>query len=384
MKSWLKGGGLVTHRCNFKCGHCVYACSSASNSRYVEQNQIDEFLKFKEIFNFEFCLTGGEATLDLQACIQIIRKAYAEGCYVGMVTNSSWAEDDATTEKVIDRLHEAGLRELALSFDGYHSENDPELFGKVQRVIQVALRKGIKVAVRHCDTDGDNLQTLIQATKLALETGKLAERVPWSDIAPFGHAKKMFKNIEVSLDQISDNICSNVQSPALNTDGTVLGCCGPAFWAKKSSALKYQIDELGEKLSDPVLNGILGYGPKKLTEMLPENLQERVMAKVRYPNPCSLCVALCNDQEVVDFLRTELEKDRDLELQVAQQQISSGAVKTDTLEKIGKGFIWNRFEDGEVIAISQDDEAWILDPQEASNWTNGVDPTGDLREIRLL
>jgi hypothetical protein len=95
---------LITRKCNFYCGHCMYDCSPFEDSKYMPNDilkkvkqQVD-FLKelgIKPVIN----IIGGEPTLDLDKFEYIFNLIQTWNVNVTVSTNGWWLKSEETTDR---------------------------------------------------------------------------------------------------------------------------------------------------------------------------------------------------------------------------------------------------------------------------------------------
>ncbi|NHJ33108.1 MAG: 4Fe-4S cluster-binding domain-containing protein [Asgard group archaeon] len=119
---------LLTFKCTAKCLHC---CNNAGPELSGVMNYKDavgylhDLTATQEIQNI--VIHGGEPTLYINLLGKIIGKAKDyEIPKRGIITNCYWAHDLKFAKKRLEKLQEAGLNQLILSADYFHSQFVPQ------------------------------------------------------------------------------------------------------------------------------------------------------------------------------------------------------------------------------------------------------------------
>ncbi len=125
----LRSGGIfLTYHCTSECRHCLYNCSPRRPDDWMTLEMAGRVFSAlaKEPQLGPLHISGGEACMRLDLLEDVIRLALASGVQVSYVqTNGFWCADPAATRQVLERLKEAGLRELYVSVSMFHNEQIP-------------------------------------------------------------------------------------------------------------------------------------------------------------------------------------------------------------------------------------------------------------------
>jgi MoaA/NifB/PqqE/SkfB family radical SAM enzyme len=130
--------------CNRECDHCfVYSSPYARGTFTLSQirNALNESEKIGSIEWIYF--EGGEAFLFYPLMLEGIKLAVERGFKTGIVTNSYWATSEEDAELWLKPLSNLGIKDLSLSDDSFHFEEDKE--NPAKTALSVANRLGIPV-----------------------------------------------------------------------------------------------------------------------------------------------------------------------------------------------------------------------------------------------
>lgn len=133
----LGSGGLITnYYCTSRCGHCLYACSSQWERRYIDEPTVRaNFKRIAELGCNSVHVGGGEPFLDIDGLRMVLRTAAAMRMNIEYVeTNSSWYRDADSAREVLESLRALGLTTVLVSISPFHNEYIP--FRKVKGVIE--------------------------------------------------------------------------------------------------------------------------------------------------------------------------------------------------------------------------------------------------------
>ena len=125
----LSSGGLIlSYQCSNQCRHCLYACAP-DLSEWISETDVDLILT--EISRYNQYLTGlhfagGEPFINPDLLEYAIRKAVQLRLPIDYVeTNGFWCREPVKTQKILERLKQAGLRRILVSCSPFHQEFIP-------------------------------------------------------------------------------------------------------------------------------------------------------------------------------------------------------------------------------------------------------------------
>lgn len=137
------GGILLSYKCNSRCRHCLYGCSS----KWRKWLSVDDARKILEgircasgQMQHGIHLAGGEPFLDFPRLLAIQRIAVEHCVPVQYVeTNAGWCVNESDTKQKFSLLKNAGLNAILISSSPFHAEYIP-----VKRVL-TAVKAALEV-----------------------------------------------------------------------------------------------------------------------------------------------------------------------------------------------------------------------------------------------
>ena len=145
----ISGGIFLSYKCNSRCQHCMYACSSRWPDDWLSVEDGTAILsqlaarlhgKYRHPervnLNYGVHFTGGEPFLNYGLLLELIRIAHRLGLPGLFVeTNCFWCRDDETTRDRLLQLREAGLRGILISANPFVVEYVP--FERIERAARI-------------------------------------------------------------------------------------------------------------------------------------------------------------------------------------------------------------------------------------------------------
>lgn len=135
---------LPTYRCTAACRECCFE----SNPRHTRRIPLRRILRYidEAVDTFETLrvavFSGGECFLLGADLVEGVRRAAARGLAVRCVSNGYWAVNEPAARTWMERLAEAGLRELNLSTGDDHQQFVP--FDRVALAAEAAAARGVR------------------------------------------------------------------------------------------------------------------------------------------------------------------------------------------------------------------------------------------------
>lgn len=323
---------LTTNTCTAKCDHCsVYSSPKRRGSLTSTQmiQAIDDLNWRNELKLVIFA--GGEPTLLGTHLLDTIAYADSLGIATRMVTNAHWATSHAVAVARVVELREAGLREINLSCDDYHTPFIPLKrikiawdatkgvgFGAVviasasgpnSRLSPLAIRKLLGEDVPFiydddgCGVEGfpvDDGSVRIISNANVSRIGRGSELIPADDVK--------FPPRQALLDRPCAWIA---RSPAVSPTNHLLSCCG--MEASQKRHLDYGALEtrparelLDAAANDVIVQALAVLGPYRLMQML-KQLEPDVLFWSKYGSVCEVCAHMFERKEVVALLEKHLD-----------------------------------------------------------------------------
>lgn len=299
-------GLSYTRTCPLSCGHCITDSSPHVKGK-MQVDQVSEYLKVIPAFAHGVCFTGGEPMLYYRDILKLVSQARDLGLQTSLVTGAGWVRGEDSTRARMKALAEAGLYHVCISWDRYHEEFSGR--DRPLRLARLAIEAGIGVSVRAVtitDEEKEAYHAMFDGLPVYLQV-QLPIRLGRAASLPAEHFK--------FTDEPPDGVCAVILSPVIEADGGVYACCGPSYYAGKSSPLRLgntfeePLEEiLARGREDPLLELILTAGPQGLYRLLKDHPLARARFKARpaYTGICDLCMDITNDPELVATARERL------------------------------------------------------------------------------
>ena len=133
---------LLSYACTYECDHCFLYCSPRSKGTFTVAQIREVLAEAKKLGSVEWIyFEGGEPFLYYPLMVEGLRLAKAAGFTTGVVTNCYWATAAEDAQLWLDPLAKSGLRDLSLSDDAFHHDQETET--PAQRAAQAAQSLGM-------------------------------------------------------------------------------------------------------------------------------------------------------------------------------------------------------------------------------------------------
>lgn len=269
--------------------------------------QATAYIRVAARFSKQLCFTGGEPLLYPREILELTSLATGMGLHVSLVTGAGWVRDEATVERRVEELVDAGLHQLTISWDAYHEE-----FGMRRGAVSLAhaaRRAGLRVAVRIVAPSGVDSSIYREAF------GDLAIGFEETKLIRLGRAASLPPDHFSTQDSPPRGACLTVMSTLIHHDGKVFACCGPSDFSAAHSPLL--LGDAGQEPleailtraeQDPLLEVIALLGPYGLYRLLLKTeLKDAYQRKGDFTSICDLCLDLTNEPRFVQAIRKQLE-----------------------------------------------------------------------------
>jgi len=322
---------LTTDTCTARCSHCsVYSSPDRKDKLTSEQMiaAIDKVHSLGKLSTVVFA--GGEPTLLKHHLLDAIAHVHSLNLNTRLVTNCSWATSNAKAKQKLVEFREAGLWELNISLDDFHSPYIPiqsalyawhesKNLGFVSVIIATSrssatvltpekIRDLLGEDVPIVDHDErEEFRSLVAAedgTKYAISSGLLQNLGRSHDEL----GSEYFNWYR--LNQLEGGCQMMANSCAVSPRNTLLSCCG--FEVSGNSILDFgsldrtSASELLEEASlDPLPVAISRLGPAHLASIAVE-IDKDCGVRDKYTSVCSLCEHVMTEPKI----RSALEENR--------------------------------------------------------------------------
>lgn len=218
-----------TTRCNAKCGTCYqYAGPGGSDllgraeltpeeiaRTVVEASQLADIVP-------RFHLSGGEAFLAVDSCVELLQVARVAGFFdIMTTTNAYWARTPQKAGNICRRLREAGLTRLEISWDYWHLPFiRPATIGNCIRAGHDA---GMEVMLHVLTTKSHSTQEALDL--LPRDCVEQVNVVMCGPVMPIGRAAEAIDPDEMHGSSDLGGNCHAFLNLAVNPFGEVSPCC---------------------------------------------------------------------------------------------------------------------------------------------------------------
>jgi len=326
---------LTTNSCTADCGHCCMNSSRKRKGRFdldLFKITLGSFLSFSDIRVIVFA--GGEPTLlGIKTLSNAIDYARNKGLVSRLVTNASWARTEDHSRRLLSSLREAGLNEINISFDDYHSPYVPDECvvnaWKVARsmdfsavLISNTCSPSSVISPSYVDMIlGENLPRRFNGENVSgfqfKKTNDQFIGISNSSLMYLGRGVALRgvnarNNTELSR-QVMKHKCPNVlASPAITPENHLVGCCGfelngnPVLDLGESSGI--DIVKLWEIASDNIIiKAIREVGPGFLLEFAAQK-NNNIRIRDDYIGVCEVCQDVIASNTVIEVLISSIDE----------------------------------------------------------------------------
>lgn len=306
---------MPTYQCTAACQHC------GTYSSPKERTWLDPELMFSGISQSldagykVVVFTGGEPTLAGENLLKGIRLASSRGAVTRVVTNASWATDEATADAKLAELLEAGLVEINFSTGDQHSRFVP--IDNVMWAARAAAKIPMRTIVIMVETVSERIvtkktiMTHPQWQRIAKDFPRAAVRInesPWMPLSekstsayPAGMVSSR-RNLPL---RAGCNSC--LSTTTLQADGRIGACCGLGMRRIPELQLGNirdttiaEADRRGA--NDFLKRWIRVDGPDKILAWAATH-DPSIEWEGRYAHRCQSCIRLYRDPKVRTVLR---------------------------------------------------------------------------------
>ncbi len=314
---------VYTEKCNLFCDHCI-ADASPEKERKIDYKKVLPLIKdFPRYGIKRLGITGGEPFLFLDELVELCSVASKKGVNFRVVTNGFWASSEKETERIMAEFYSAGLREMDVSTDDFHSKFIPEK--NINNIINaVKKRKDFTLILRCCFKEKTDVLSFIAKHKTyAKALSKKHFHSFFQPLSPLGRALEKLPYDSYKLAENFDNKCFLLGKLVINFDGKLVACCNNSQFSDAfvlgdfyKSSFRDLVDIYRNSL---FVFYLINKGPVPLFELIKKHRLKRVR---KVPNPLSGYVSMCDfcQKNLVNFsakdinLMLEKEFESDLEL----------------------------------------------------------------------
>lgn len=289
-------------KCNARCAHCCVSSSpdaTANLDDALVDRIVDQLLAREEVHDIG--LTGGEPLIRRRRTMDIIGRITAAGKNASCVTNGFWGVTRRAADRVLAELEAAGLRELTLSYDDFHSPYITS--GRIRNILEASRDRRVRVVLNMCVSTSKNSNGLLE--ELGDSTDGI--QVTKFPVVPAGEARSL-DDTEFRRRPITDGMlyCPGTQV-IYHNDGLVYPCCSPSIFDTDMTLGRVDEDFL-ELVGRVERNALLGIMRREgfrwfieaIRSVAPESAAATVTEVV---SPCELCSIIFRDRPAIEAIR---------------------------------------------------------------------------------
>lgn len=311
--------GLVvetTTRCNAKCGMCYQSVGSKGSDLWGKVNlnidkiktAVSDAIKINEV-DPRFHLSGGEAFMNLENCIEIFKHAKDSGYIViSATTNAFWAQKRDRAREISARLIESGLNRLEISWDVWHLPYiKPDAINNCLFACrEVGIQTNLRILTTRSHSAGEALDYLDPSAV------DCAGEISSGPVFPTGRASTEIDKDDIFREQDLGSSCFASLNLTINPKGQVYPCCAGAdqtealqFGSVSLDSLADVVDRMQKSL---LLRILVFYGPGAYVGLLKKHGED---LGAEFASICHMCWSIFSnsalDRRIRDLLELEFE-----------------------------------------------------------------------------
>lgn len=204
---------LVTNKCNFKCEHCFWGKPEKEES--IKAGLLEYVIcKCFENNISHICFSGGEPVLYLDNIVEVMRTYRNKFSKISICTNGYWGDNDI----VINKFKIAGINNIELSYDTYHSKFID--FEIIKNIIMQAKKND--VTVKCVVAVANNKEMVHVQSKLTKHID--SKYITYQYIGRYGNGKSIVIDNNIS----GNTVCAQfMRQICVDFNGLLYYCCGP-------------------------------------------------------------------------------------------------------------------------------------------------------------
>lgn len=212
-------------RCNARCAHCCVSSSPQAELRLDDDRVdaiLDDLLTQDDVAEISF--TGGEPFLRRERTLALLTRVRRAGRRATCVTNGFWGVTPRAADALLARMEEAGLRDLTLSWDEFHSPYVSA--ARIRNVLDAARDRRVRVTLNVCVSRSKPSDALLAELGDSVH-GVAVTKFP---VVPAGEARSLPEE-EFPRRPIGEGSlwCPGLQV-IYHHDGRVYPCCSPPIF----------------------------------------------------------------------------------------------------------------------------------------------------------
>ncbi len=298
---------MITRRCTMACSHCsVESGPQVSDPSRSEEELLTLLREAAAAGVVAVQLTGGEPMIRPRLVLRLLREASRLGMASTLSTNGFWGRTPSMAASQLRALRRAGLGTLTLSYDRFHAafQGAEPLVNIVRAAAELPMPVNVNVTRL---ADESELEAIVRPFR-----GLRGAQLRFYDVQPLGAAARTIGDDQWRGE--TGGFCNACATATITDDGRVMACNGPSYFVPAGNPLhvgELKEQSLGELVaahhSDPVLETIRTFGPRRLQEELRGIPGFEAFSLARPARSmCDLCLQLTGNTEAMAALREHL------------------------------------------------------------------------------
>lgn len=316
-------GIITTYKCTAECEDCCFECSRKQKAM-LSKNElfsvIDQLVSLDSIKVIVF--TGGEATLLGNALLEAVYYAARNGISTRLVSNGHWATSSEKAKKYMQKLKNAGLKEINFSTGDQHQKYVPiehvlnGSLAAIEQDIPVSVSLEVQNYALFCEEDLTNhpiYKEILDSDKSQLFTYICSSWISIKNVDKYGHNEHVINMSEMNYG--CDNLYTNI---SIDANKRIYSCCGLTIHSIKEMNLgdfeNYALSTVvSDQLHDLLKKWIFISGPYSILQQAKEWNEAIVIPRLEHR--CLYCSYLYNEPLVkktisdnISLLKDEIEE----------------------------------------------------------------------------
>lgn len=308
----IRFNGLVietTTRCNAKCAMCYQSSGPKGHDtlgiaelrKDVLRRVIADATKIPNMVS-RLHIAGGEAFLDEDLVIELVAHGRDQGYrQLSVTTNAYWGSSDARADAVCERLAEAGLTDMEISWDFWHLKYiDPR---RVTRVLEAAGRYSIETNLRILVSRRHSYE---EALDLLGAGWTNAYQITSGKVFGSGRAATELDPDELYPESVErGDGCADFLNVVVNATGEVFPCCAgmdQTPYPKIGNVYRKRVHEIAERMTNSLwLRRVFFDGIVEVEDMVRD--AGGTFAPDEEAGMCTRCWSLFSDEEATAIVK---------------------------------------------------------------------------------
>ncbi|KYG04952.1 hypothetical protein BE21_43830 [Sorangium cellulosum] len=278
-----------------------------------------------------FHLTGGEAFLDIEAVLHLVRSARDAGFLdLTTTTNGYWARTPKAAADICRRARAAGMTSMEISWDYWHVPYIDA--GAVSNCLLACAEAGIESNLRVLTSRSHSIEEAVSL----LDPGAVerASRITCGPVFPTGRAAETLRREDLYVQGTLEESCHTYLNLTVNAQGNVFPCCAGLDQTKElifGNVRRMSLAAIVEAMDRSALLRTLVFGGIGALASILE--QSGVEVGRDYNSICHMCWSIFSSPEKVRALtRSFEERQRSAvrrALELLEQRRSAASVESE-------------------------------------------------------